>query len=187
MKWKLTHKQQHECIENEGGKPLSYNPNLGIQIIERDGYAFKDLNNNGELDPYEDWREPLSVRVQDFTNRFTLWQEEDCLYYRKGKIVMPEELMELMKQYHCQDEIMNIAKQNERENLDYLKQNYIIGLLLLMFDNDHDTGKEDYLMQLIIQSMDLGLLENIMYSIKEALRKYLRKEQNRGAIQIEQI
>lgn len=27
-------------------------------IIEVDGYQFKDLNDNGALDPYEDWRLP---------------------------------------------------------------------------------------------------------------------------------
>lgn len=34
-------------------------PELGARvkdIIEVDGYQFKDLNDNGELDPYEDWR-----------------------------------------------------------------------------------------------------------------------------------
>ena len=34
MQWKLTHRHNHECIENKGGKTLSYDPNLGIQIIE---------------------------------------------------------------------------------------------------------------------------------------------------------
>ena len=53
MQWKLTHRHNHECIENKGGKTLSYDPNLGIQIIEQDGFAFKDLDNNGRLDPYE--------------------------------------------------------------------------------------------------------------------------------------
>ena len=52
MQWKLTHKHNHECIENKGGKTLSYDPNLGIQIIEQDGFAFKDLDNNGMLDPW---------------------------------------------------------------------------------------------------------------------------------------
>ena len=36
-------------------------PELGARvkdIIEVDGYQFKDLNDNGELDPYEDWRAP---------------------------------------------------------------------------------------------------------------------------------
>ena len=63
MQWKLTHRHNHECIENKGGKTLSYDPNLGIQIIEQDGFAFKDLDNNGRLDPYEDWRLPLTQRI----------------------------------------------------------------------------------------------------------------------------
>ena len=50
-----------------------------------------------------------------------------------------------------------------------------LAMLLLMFDNDFDMGKEDYLLQLIVQSMDLGVLENIIYSIMEALKKYVTK------------
>lgn len=97
MQWKLTHRHNHECIENKGGKTLSYDPNLGIQIIEQDGFAFKDLDNNGRLDPYEDWRLPLTQRIQDFTSRFVLWQEGDCLYYRKGRIELSREFCDWMK------------------------------------------------------------------------------------------
>ena len=53
-----------------------------------------------------------------------------------------------------------------------------------MFDNDRNTGKEDYLLQLIIHSMELGVLENIMYSIWEAVRKFL---QNRDLQQFSMI
>ena len=85
MQWKLTHRHNHECIENKGGKTLSYDPNLGIQIIEQDGFAFKDLDNNGRLDPYEDWRLPLTQRIQDFTSRFVLWQRgAACIIAREG-------------------------------------------------------------------------------------------------------
>lgn len=104
MQWKLTHKHNHECIENKGGKTLSYDPNLGIQIIEQDGFAFKDLDNNGMLDPYEDWRLPLTDRIQDFTSRFVLWQEGDCLYYRKGKIELSREFCDWME--HCDNRSM---------------------------------------------------------------------------------
>lgn len=172
MQWKLTHKQHHECIENEGGKALSYNPNLGIQIIEQNGFAFKDLNNNGILDPYEDWRLPLTERVRDFTNRFTLWQEGDCLYYRKGKIKMSQDFYELIELSRLQNLIIDQI-QIDQEDLLFLEENYMLALLILMFDNDYDTGKEDCLLSLIIQSMDLGLLENIIFSITEALKKFM--------------
>ena len=43
-------------VEQDGGKTLSYSPTSGVTLLEDDGYAFKDLNQNGTLDTYEDWR-----------------------------------------------------------------------------------------------------------------------------------
>jgi beta-glucosidase len=43
-------------------------PELGARvkhIIEADGYHFKDLNDNGQLDPYEDWRLSAEERAED--------------------------------------------------------------------------------------------------------------------------
>lgn len=172
MKWKLVHMNQHECIENEGGKTLSYNPNLGIKIIEKDGYAFKDLNNNGQLDPFEDWRLPITKRVEDFCMRFHIWQENDRLFYKRGNITLPEDFCTLMETYRKQESLLQSLDLGV-EDREYLKENYSIAMLLLMFDNDFDTGKEDYLMQLMMQGMELGLLENIVYSIMEALKKFI--------------
>ncbi|MEM4724649.1 MAG: glycoside hydrolase family 3 N-terminal domain-containing protein [Candidatus Hadarchaeum sp.] len=41
-------------------------------ILEIDGLKFKDLNKNGVLDPYEDWRLPVDVRVEDLLSKMTL-------------------------------------------------------------------------------------------------------------------
>ena len=35
----------------------------GVTLLEDDGYAFKDLNKNGQLDTYEDWRLPAEERA----------------------------------------------------------------------------------------------------------------------------
>ena len=40
-------------------------------IIEVDGLLFRDLNNSGELDPYEDWRLPTAERVADLMSQMT--------------------------------------------------------------------------------------------------------------------
>lgn len=44
-------------------------------IIEVDGYQFKDLNDNGELDPYEDWRLSAEERTEDLLSRMTAEQK----------------------------------------------------------------------------------------------------------------
>lgn len=43
-------------VTNEGGATLGYSKRSGLQLIQVDGYAFKDLNRNNMLDKFEDWR-----------------------------------------------------------------------------------------------------------------------------------
>ena len=53
-KWTLKHNKDHCTIVNEGGKNIGYQPNAGVQIMEMDGFGFKDLNGSGHLDAFED-------------------------------------------------------------------------------------------------------------------------------------
>lgn len=46
--------------------------NQGVQIIKSQGLEFKDLNKNGKLDKYEDWRLPNETRVKDLISLMTL-------------------------------------------------------------------------------------------------------------------
>ena len=61
-------------VVNEGGATLGYAPESGVTIIESDGYAFKDMNKNGELDPYEDWRLSYEERTVDLVSKMTIEQ-----------------------------------------------------------------------------------------------------------------
>jgi len=50
-------------------------PELGarvVKILEIDGLKFKDLNKNGKLDAYEDWRLPVDERVKNLVSLMTL-------------------------------------------------------------------------------------------------------------------
>lgn len=51
-------------IINEGGATLGYTKGTGLNIIEADGYAFKDLDRDGKLDVFEDWRVGYEERAQ---------------------------------------------------------------------------------------------------------------------------
>lgn len=41
-------------------------------VISVDGHLFRDLNGNGVLDIYEDWRRPVEERVEDLLSQMTL-------------------------------------------------------------------------------------------------------------------
>ncbi|WDT67869.1 glycoside hydrolase family 3 protein [Cloacibacterium sp. TD35] len=53
---------------------LKKQPELGyksVKILKIKGLQFKDLNKNGKLDQYEDWRLPYSVRAKDLVSKMT--------------------------------------------------------------------------------------------------------------------
>jgi len=80
-RWTETPMDGYIRIDNEGGKTLGYSPDSGIKILEVDGYAFKDLNRNGKLDPYEDWRLPVEERLQDLAGRMSIEQIAGLMLY----------------------------------------------------------------------------------------------------------
>ena len=51
-----------------------------------DGTSFRDLNGNGELDPYEDPRLPVEERVDDLLGRMTL-EEKAAQLFHQGLLV----------------------------------------------------------------------------------------------------
>ena len=51
-----------------------------------DGTSFRDLNGNGELDPYEDPRVPVEARVDDLLARMTL-EEKAAQLFHQGLLV----------------------------------------------------------------------------------------------------
>jgi beta-glucosidase len=64
--------------------PLAAQAPLGtrnVPILEREGLRFKDLNRNGELDPYEDWRLTAEARARDLVARMTLEEKAGAMMH----------------------------------------------------------------------------------------------------------
>lgn len=59
-------------------------PELGsrtVPVISIDGLRFKDLDRNGLLDAYEDWRLPAATRAADLVSRMTLEEKAGVLMH----------------------------------------------------------------------------------------------------------
>ncbi len=56
--------------ETTGQEELSYIEGV-TAILEMDGLKFKDMNSNGELDAYEDWRLENEVRIENLISQMT--------------------------------------------------------------------------------------------------------------------
>ena len=70
-------------VVNKKGQTLGYSTTSGIKIITVDGLAFKDLNKNGRLDKYEDWRLPVVERAKDLASKMTIAQIAGLMLYSR--------------------------------------------------------------------------------------------------------
>ena len=86
-KWSETPKGTFNYIENTGGQTLGYSPKSGVKILTVDGLAFKDLNKNGKLDRYEDWRLPVAERAKDLASQMTVDQIAGLMLYSRHQSV----------------------------------------------------------------------------------------------------
>lgn len=78
---------QFILIQQTQGPDLGYNPLSGVSILYQDDYAFKDLNQNGKLDIYEDWRETPSKRAQDLAQQISIEQIAGLMLYSPHMVV----------------------------------------------------------------------------------------------------
>jgi beta-glucosidase len=80
-KWTEADKGSFKLISNEGGQSLGYSAVSGVKILTVDRLAFKDLNKNGKLDPYEDWRLPVDQRAKDLASKLSVEQIAGLMLY----------------------------------------------------------------------------------------------------------
>ncbi len=79
--WTQVNKGSHTEINNPNGKTIGYSSESGVRILTVDGLAFKDLNRNGQLDTYEDWRADYSTRAQDLASQLTIAEIAGLMLY----------------------------------------------------------------------------------------------------------
>ncbi|NTD95621.1 glycoside hydrolase family 3 protein [Agrobacterium tumefaciens] len=75
--------QQFSIVKNNRGATLGYSTSSGIKILTVNGLKFKDLNRNGKLDRYEDWRLPADERAKDLASKMTVEQIAGLMLYSR--------------------------------------------------------------------------------------------------------
>ena len=75
-------------VKNPEGRPtLGYTTESGVKIIEANGFSFKDLNKNGKLDPYEDWRLPIDDRAKNLASMMSIDQIAGLMLYSRHQAI----------------------------------------------------------------------------------------------------
>ena len=167
-KWTLKHNKDHCTIVNEGGKNIGYQPNAGVQIMEMDGFGFKDLNGSGHLDAFEDWRLPMKQRIEDFCRRFGIRQAQGELLYHNGRAALPKEVMEGLMQNSLVEKTIQEEPAADRP---FLSEHRLLVALMLILDE----GNHNYVIQLMIESAKEGLLNSVIYTIANTFLQFNRR------------
>ena len=77
-KWHETEADGFKLVTQKGGATLGY---TAAPLLTVDKYAFKDLNRNGALDPYEDWRLPAETRAKDLASQLSIEEIAGLMLY----------------------------------------------------------------------------------------------------------
>ena len=95
-------------IDQSRGPQLGISPASGVAILTEGGYAFKDLNRNGRLDPYEDWRLDIETRAADLASKMTLEQICGLMLYSSAQTITSPELKESQRSLLEKDNIRHM-------------------------------------------------------------------------------
>lgn len=87
QKWTEAKSGNVSIITNKGGQTLGYSASSGIKILTVDGFAFKDLNKNGKLDKYEDWRLSWDERAKDLAHQMSVEQIAGLMLYSRHQSI----------------------------------------------------------------------------------------------------
>ena len=77
-KWHETEHDGYKVVTQKGGATLGH---ADAPLLTVDRFAFKDLNRNGALDPYEDWRLDARTRAEDLAARLSIEEIAGLMLY----------------------------------------------------------------------------------------------------------
>lgn len=75
--------QDFTVIKNTKGATLGYSTASGVKILTVNGTKFKDLNKNGKLDKYEDWRLSADERAKDLASKLSVEEIAGLMLYSR--------------------------------------------------------------------------------------------------------
>ncbi|MCQ2347191.1 MAG: glycoside hydrolase family 3 protein, partial [Paludibacteraceae bacterium] len=80
-------KDNYRLVIQPYGPTLGYSPESGVQIIQKHGKAYKDLDRDGKISVYEDWRKSNEKRAEDLAQRLSIEEIAGLMLYSDHQAV----------------------------------------------------------------------------------------------------
>jgi beta-glucosidase len=120
----MSSKSIHVTVTNPNGGPtLGYVKKSGLKLLKvkegNDTYSFKDMNGNGKLDVWEDWRKSVDERAEALALEMTIDEIAGLMLFSSHERNPEAGLTEDQKKYLKEDNLRNVlnAGSNDVEAL----------------------------------------------------------------------
>jgi beta-glucosidase len=149
-------------IRNRGGQTLGYSEKSGVKIIIDDGYAFKDLNKNGKLDPYEDWRLPAETRAKDLASKMSIEQIAGLMLYSRHQPIPAAVAGPFAGTYHGKSFPESGAKASDLsdQQIEFLTRDNVRHVLITSVKDAETAAEWNNNEQALAESLGLGIPAN---------------------------
>ncbi|NDW18821.1 glycoside hydrolase family 3 protein [Dysgonomonas sp. 216] len=154
--------KNYEIIENTNGPALGYSPTSGVRILTVDGLKFKDLNKNGKLDKYEDWRLSVDERAKDLATKMSTEQIAGLMLYSGHQAVPSNEVGFAAGTYNGKPFSQSGANPWDLSDAQkkFLKDDNLRHVLLVGVQSPEVAAKWNNVMQAWVESIGLGIPAN---------------------------
>ncbi|MFC5470059.1 glycoside hydrolase family 3 N-terminal domain-containing protein [Cohnella suwonensis] len=161
MKSKTKPEQIIRYVSNDKGPVLGYSEASGVNTLKVDGLAFKDLNKDGKLDPYEDWRLSPEERAKDLASKMTVEQIAGLMLYSSHQAI-PGNLGWFPAAYDGKafgesgSEVHDLSD----EQLAFIAEDHIRHILITRVESPEAAARWNNNVQAYAESIGLGIPAN---------------------------
>lgn len=142
---------------------LGYSVASGVNIIYKDGLPFKDLNKNGQVDVYEDWRRNVVDRAKDLASKMTVDQIAGLMLYSKHQSVPAGSFGFFAGTYRgkpFQESGMKAFDLSDQQ-LQFLTKDHLRHVLMTSVDGPAIAAKWNNNLQELAEGLGMGIPVNI--------------------------
>src|SRR6188768_1455410 len=161
-KWTETESNGIKIVKNEGGKTLGYSAASGVKIITADRLAFKDLNKNGKLDKYEDWRLSADDRAKDLASQLSVEQIAGLMLYSRHQSIPGGSRGFMASTYNEKPFEESGAKASDLSDQQkkFLTEDNLRHVLITMVQSPEVAAQWNNNMQALVEGLGLGIPAN---------------------------
>lgn len=141
---------------------LGYSETSGVKILVKDGLPFKDLNKNGVVDTYEDWRLNVNERAEDLASRMSVEQIAGLMLY-SGHQAVPMPPMGWFKATYngkAYAESGALPSDLTDQQIEFLKKDNLRHILLTSVESPTVAAIWNNNIQKLVESIGLGIPAN---------------------------